>query len=94
MRNYNRNNNRVNRAKRDLKRESKATLHAGLGLVPRLGTAIGIYDTANGAARTARAAVRYGAAVKRQTVTRVQNKINSTTRPIRNGINAINRLVR
>jgi len=93
MRNYNRRSNQVNRARRELGRESRATLWAGIGLVPKLGTAIGIYDTAYGAARTARAAVRYGDALKRQTTARVQTKIRRTTKPIRQGINALNRLL-
>jgi len=68
-------------------------LRAGLGLVPKLGTAIGIYDTAHGAARIARAAVRYGDALKRHTTARVQIKIRRTTKPIRQGIKALNRLL-
>lgn len=94
MRNYYRSNNQVSRAKRELGRQSRATLRAGLGLVPKLGTAIGIYDTANSAARTARAALRYGNAVKRQATNRIQQQIRTTTKPIRQGINAINRLLR
>jgi len=36
----------VSQRARILKRESKATVKSGLGLVPKLGTALGIYDTA------------------------------------------------
>jgi hypothetical protein len=62
-------------------------------LVPKIGTAIGIYDTANGISRTTRAAIRYGDAVKRQAVVKVQRKINNTTRPIQKGLNTINRFL-
>ena len=93
MRNYHRSTSQVNRARRELGRESRATLRAGLGLVPKLGTGIGIYDTANGAAKTARAAARYCGALKQQTTTRVRTKINSVTKPVRRGINTVHRLL-
>jgi hypothetical protein len=93
MRNYNRRNNQVNRTRRELKREGMTTLRSGLGLVPKLGTAIGIYDTANGIVRTTRAAARYGDALKQQTTARVRTKIKTVTRPARKGLNSINRFV-
>lgn len=84
----------VSQRARILKRESKATVKSGLGLVPKLGTALGIYDTARGVSRTTRAAVKYGDAVKQQTVKRVQRNVNNTTRPIQNGLNSINKFLR
>ena len=93
MRNYNMRSNQVNHARRELGRESRATLRAGRGLVPKVGTALSIYDTAHGAVRTTRAAVTYGNALKLQATARVQTNIRRTTRPIRQGINAINRLL-
>ena len=86
MRKYYMGNSQVNRAKRQLARDGRATLRSGLGLIPKLGTAIGIYDTANGAAKTARAAVRYGDALKRQATARVNQRIRTVTNPIRHGI--------
>ena len=94
MRKVKRSNSLVSRRARELKRESKATVKSGLGLVPKLGTALGIYDTARGVSRTTRAAIRYGDAVKQQTVKRFQRKVNNTTRPIRNGLNSINKLLK
>ncbi len=94
MRKVSKRNSLVSRRARDLKREGKATVKSGLGLVPKLGTVLGIHDTVRGVSRTTRAAIKYGDAVKQQTVTRVQRKVNNTTSPIRNGLNSINKFLR
>ena len=51
MRKVKRSNSLVSRRARELKRESKATVKSGLGLVPKLGTALGIHDTVRGVSR-------------------------------------------
>ncbi len=45
-------------------KEAAGTVVAALGLVPGLGTALGIVDTSRRAARTARATTRVGRALK------------------------------
>lgn len=45
-------------------KEAAGTVVAALGLVPGVGTALGVIDTSRKAARTARAAARAGKALK------------------------------
>jgi hypothetical protein len=94
MRNYRNCSNRVTKARKALYREGKATFKAGLGMVPKLGTALSVYDTAYGAARTVNAAAKYGHALKQQATRNVKRKIYKTTKPIKNGLDKINKLLR
>jgi hypothetical protein len=54
----------VGRSLTKLGKEAAGTVLAALGLVPGLGTALGIMDTSRRAAKTARATTRAGRALK------------------------------
>jgi len=54
----------VSRSLTKLGKEAAGTVVAALGLVPGLGTALGIVDTSRRAAKTARATTRAGRALK------------------------------